>query len=399
MIVLLLSNDNGQISFIFLHRPFSRSFNSRPPWDKWKFGDKEWTAQITAGACLDAMIGFENYIHRRSGDTINVEPTSASFLYQVLFKIYIATHFHGDTQIAALFQKDVSTEDDKKMIKPLKHCGGSFRTKHANKHERRRSTRGNSTGAKNMLYAEDIVSCFKYDMWNNGNITDAAVQQAANIIMYQLDGIRRRPIHTLSMLKRLEQKYFEERTSIFSQLYDYIIEEHDTLISSQKKDRMDNTFNEHLTTLTTIARDMKNWESDEEGDYHLLIPGKKNDLRKYLNALKDRNCVGDDEKRAILEEFGWTWDILKRNEALVNRTLRELQGAEEDARDKAEQEEERMGRTDMQQTMGNMTSHGTFLFTFSANVHDRFMASYTLGAKKSFVKTFWPCFAITKSTV
>ena len=98
-----------QFSFIFLHRPFSRPFNSRPPWDKWRFGNDEHDIQFDSAITLDFCIAFVQYVQDDKVSKITANRKADSIGASSLLKLYIERRFHADSQVGTDNNREEAT--------------------------------------------------------------------------------------------------------------------------------------------------------------------------------------------------------------------------------------------------------------------------------------------------
>lgn len=316
--ILMYRNDDiCQFIYIFLHRPLSRAFNNRPPWDPWKMGDDEIVLWIDTSFTIDYTISTENYIHGRT-NTIIADETSSSFQSATHNKNYLSTHVHLDTQLATLHQKHDVSRGDKLNIEPLDSTSG-FEIKHRNAYERSIS-RSRSTKRRNYSIGDDMRNFVYY-----------SVKAAADkILIVDLNNKRRAHLDILKRLKRIQEENFHNEDPKFEVLREYIIQEHKEWLERPKPPRqwqlteeraiqLEKTYQRHKSVLIELAQDMNNWY-DVDDEYVLLFPSSRGgtyDTYGYLQRLKDRELDGDEDRRADLVALGWSFDDLVRTEATL----------------------------------------------------------------------------------
>ena len=329
--ILIYRNDDiCQFIYIFLHRPLSRAFNNRPPWDPWKMGGDEIVLWHDTAFTIDYTISTENYIHGRTNSII-ADETSSSFQSATHNKNYLYTHVHLDTQLATLHQKHDVSRGDKLEIEPLDSSSG-FEIKHRNAHERSIS-KSLSTNRQNHGIGDDMRNFVYYSVWS-GNIVDVddAIKAAADkILIVDLNNNRRPHLKVMKRLKRIQEETFHAEDPKFDVLHKYIIQEHkDWLerpwqLTEERAIQLEETYQRHKKVLVKLAQNMNNWHSGDD-EYVLLFPsveGESNDTYNYLQQLKERNRDGDEERRADLVALGWTFDDNERHIAQMNKWLSE----------------------------------------------------------------------------
>ena len=129
------NEDVCQFSYIFLHRPGSRAFNSRPPWHSWVFGDDEWKEQLDAAITTDFIEAFNRYVREVDTTAMKANESDNSMVYSTLNKFWLARRVHFDTQVATLYQKHDITRRDPRNIEPLSKKSG-FNNKFRNEYDR-----------------------------------------------------------------------------------------------------------------------------------------------------------------------------------------------------------------------------------------------------------------------
>ena len=334
-----------QFSFIFLHRPFSRSFNSRPPWDPWKFGDDEWSEQVDAAATTDMAVAIEDYLQRRK-ESIEANYNTTSFLHAVLSKIYIVSRVHVDSQVGTLYQKHCVSEGDKNIKVAMLGQETGLGVIYRNKHER---TNGR---VKNYFIGDDLENAIFASKWNGENVTTAMKNVVDKIITHDLNNKRRGHFQSLQILVRVKEENFLPNSQLFEQVLGYLHQEHDTWLHSRATQRKDDLFDMHYNELMKYARHLSNWHKDAAGEYVLLLRHSKKTsaLHAYLWRLKDGQGDGDDERRGKLEAIGWSFDMIQQKEASLSRLVNDFSDNVEKTENMDDQHDDQTAEEAMKET-------------------------------------------------
>lgn len=319
-----------QFSFIFLHRPFSRAYNSRSPWDKWRFGPAEYDTQMNSAGTLDFAIALQRYLQKDEVLAITADESASSIMGSTFYKHFIERRVHADSQVGTIYAKQAATRNDPTVpTKPLDTT--SFDIKHRNACER--STNGKAR-TRNRNIGEEIQS-FVFAAKSRGVDERRAIEMAADkILITNLQGDRRGHFNVLSILARVQVEHFQDKSPLFKYLLSYVINEineHNNYLAAKKDTRLDDTFYSHVSTLCRIAENMNNWEkvvgSDGEEKYVIRFPPDGNEesrrLHTYLRRLNPDNSLRigtakDDIRRDKLIELGWTWDEKERQQAALS---------------------------------------------------------------------------------
>ena len=352
------NESTDQFSFIFLHRPFSRPFNSLPPWGHWSFGNDEHDLQFDSAITLDFSIAFVQYVQDDKVSKITANRKADSIGASSLLKLYIERRFHADSQVGTDYAKHEAAQFDSGIdIDPLKT--DKYGIKYRNECEGR--TKGKARRVNNFI--GDGIQSAVFAAVHRGVDARKAIEDAADkILIIDLQDKRRPYLNMLSILARVQAEHFQDKSPLFEHLKSYVIDEYNNYLAANKEERLDGTFYKHVSTLRRIGQNMNNWHkvvgSDGVEKYAIRFPIDK-DTRKlydYLRELHPSNPLGrignasDDIRRDQLLELGWTWDKMEQQQALISSIIQNIgltTAADEEESSSSPNEETKNARADV----------------------------------------------------
>ena len=285
--------------------------------------------QFDSAITLDFCIAFVQYVQDDKVSKITANRKADSIGASSIFKLYIERRFHADSQVGTDYAKHEAVQFDSGIdIDPLETT--AFNIKYRNACERKTNGKART---RNYNIGDEILSAVFAAVHRGVNAREAIEDTADKILIIDLQSKRREYFKMLSCLTRVKVEHFQDKSPLFKHLLSYVINEHNNYLAANKEERLDETFNRHVSTLRRIAENMNNWEkvvgSDGEEKYVIRFPQNGNvESKRLYDYLYDldpiinpRGRIGDEKddiRREKLLELGWTWDKMERQQATLS---------------------------------------------------------------------------------